>query len=118
MPRARRSAATPSSKAAVALLLTFAAGFVDVVGYLRLYHVFTANMTGDTVHLAYHVAQLRWNDAKLPALVLAFFVTGSVLGRVAIEVGARNGVRSIASVTLVCEAALVGSVVALSTYWA
>jgi hypothetical protein len=37
-----------STKSAIALLLTFAAGCVDIVGYLAIYQIFTANMTGAT----------------------------------------------------------------------
>lgn len=37
----------------MAVLLTFVAGWVDIVGYLAVYHLFTANMTGTTVHLGH-----------------------------------------------------------------
>jgi uncharacterized membrane protein YoaK (UPF0700 family) len=39
------------AKSIVALLLTFAAGNIDIVGYLAIYKILTAHMTGDTVHL-------------------------------------------------------------------
>jgi hypothetical protein len=45
VPRQRRT------KAVVALVLTFAAGYVDIVGLLTIYNLFTAHMTGTTVHL-------------------------------------------------------------------
>ena len=32
-------------------MLSFAAASVDVVGYLSTYHMFTAHMTGNTIHL-------------------------------------------------------------------
>ncbi len=95
-------------KAAVALLLTFVAGYVDVVGYLALYQVFTANMTGNTVHFASNLVHARWQDALLAGSMIPIFVVGSVVGRAIIEVGARNRIRRIASLTLSIEALLIG----------
>ena len=42
---------------ALLLILTWAAGNVDAIGYLALGCVFTANMTGNTVLLGLHLAQ-------------------------------------------------------------
>ncbi len=38
------------------LVLTAATGLIDAVSYLALGHVFTANMTGNVVFLAFAVA--------------------------------------------------------------
>ena len=38
-------------ESAVALVLSFAAASVDIVGYLSAYQMFTAHMTGNTIHL-------------------------------------------------------------------
>jgi uncharacterized membrane protein YoaK (UPF0700 family) len=97
-----------STKAIVALLLTFAAGYVDVVGYLALYQVFTANMTGNTVHFAINLLHSNWQDATLAGAMIPIFVAGSIVGRAIIEVGARNRIRRIASLTLSIEALLIG----------
>ena len=96
------------TKAAVALLLTFAAGYVDVVGYLGLYQVFTANMTGNTVHFAINLLHSHWRDAMLAGSMIPIFVAGSIVGRAIIEAGARNRIRRIASLTLSIEALLIG----------
>jgi uncharacterized membrane protein YoaK (UPF0700 family) len=103
-----------NSKVAVAILLTFAAGCVDVVGYLVLYHAFTAHMTGETVHLANNLFAPNWPRAARAACVIAAFLLGSVLGRTVIEVGARTRTRSIASATLLLEAALLAGVIPLA----
>jgi uncharacterized membrane protein YoaK (UPF0700 family) len=96
------------TKAAVALLLTFAAGYVDVVGYLALYQVFTANMTGNTVHFAINLLHSHWQDAMLAGSMIPIFVAGSIVGRGIIEVGARNRIRRIGSLTFSVEALLIG----------
>jgi uncharacterized membrane protein YoaK (UPF0700 family) len=44
------------TKAVVALAVTFVAGFVDIVGYLAIYRLFTAHVTGTTVHLGRDLA--------------------------------------------------------------
>lgn len=113
MPEARQRRRI-NSKVAVALLLTFAAGCVDVVGYLTLYHAFTAHMTGETVHLAQNLFAARWPDVARAGCVIAAFLVGSVAGRAVIEVGARRRTRSIASATLLAEAVLIAGVIPLA----
>jgi uncharacterized membrane protein YoaK (UPF0700 family) len=108
MPQEDVAGSRTSTKAAVALLLTFSAGYVDVVGYLALYQVFTANMTGNTVHFAINLLHSRWQDAMLAGSMIPIFVTGSIVGRAIIEVGARNRIRRTASLTLLIEALLIG----------
>jgi uncharacterized membrane protein YoaK (UPF0700 family) len=108
MPSLQSAVALPQvghnrTKSSVALALTFVAGFVDVTGALQLYQLFTAHMTGNTVKLGQHLIQHNWSAAILASCVLAAFVLGSILGRVAIEVGSRASVKSIASFTLALE---------------
>jgi uncharacterized membrane protein YoaK (UPF0700 family) len=93
-------------KSIIALVLTFAAGVVDIVGYITLFHTFTAHMTGTTVHLGNSLATRHWNEAIIAASVVLAFVLGSVIGRLIIEVGARNRVRCVATITLGIEALL------------
>jgi len=101
MPEAR------GLKVASALLLTFVAGYVDIVGYVSVYHLFTAHMTGTTVHLGRDLATGAWTAAALAGSVVAGFVGGSVAGRAVIEAGARLGLRRVATVTIAMESALV-----------
>lgn len=70
----------PGTKTAVALVLTFAAGCTDIIGFLTLYHIFTAHMTGVTVHLGADVLDASWPDAAKAASVVAAFLLGSVAG--------------------------------------
>ena len=90
-------------KAAVALLLTFAAGFVDIVGLLTIYRLFTAHMTGTTVHLAEELIRMNWPAAVIAACIVASFLVGSVIGRIIIEAGSRSAFRRVASFTLFGE---------------
>jgi len=99
-PRAR-------TKAAVALGLTFAAGMVDIVSYITVYHLFVAHMTGNTVHLGHYLVIGSWDQATKAGTVIGAFVIGSIVGRSIIEAGARRRLKSVATITLVVEAALI-----------
>lgn len=61
------------------LLFTFAAGSVDAIVYLRG-HVFTANMTGNSVLLGLYVGQGRGPAAASSLVALASFIVGVLLG--------------------------------------
>jgi uncharacterized membrane protein YoaK (UPF0700 family) len=105
MPPRSKPQSNPS-KSAVALLLTFVAGSVDVIGFLTLHHVFSAHVSGTTAHLGIDLAGHEWNEAVIAASVVAAFLLGSVIGRIIIEIGAQASFRRIASVTLAIEALL------------
>ncbi|MCW2774055.1 MAG: hypothetical protein JWN91_2381 [Nocardioides sp.] len=62
------------------LVLTFATGVVDAVGYLGLDRVFTGNMTGNVVILG--MALVGADDLPIlgPALALIGFMAGAALG--------------------------------------
>ncbi len=94
-------------KSAVALMLTFSAGMVDIVGYVAVYHWFVAHMTGNTVHLGNELLTGKWDDAAKAGTVIGSFIVGSVIGRAVIEAGARKRQRTIASITLLAEAVLI-----------
>jgi uncharacterized membrane protein YoaK (UPF0700 family) len=107
--------ASAGAKAWVALLLTLAAGYVDIVGFLGVYHTFTAQMTGTTVHLGSWLAEHNWGGATVAGTVIAAFVLGSIAGRILIEMGSRRGVRSIATVTLALETLLLAAFIPLAS---
>jgi uncharacterized membrane protein YoaK (UPF0700 family) len=62
------------------LLLTWAAGTVDAIGYLALHHVFTANMTGNAVLLGMALGQGQGLAALRNVLALAGFIAGAAIG--------------------------------------
>lgn len=102
---------TPHARAKswVALLLTFAAGMVDIVGYIAVYHFFVAHMTGTTVHFGNKLAMGAWADVAKSGTVILSFVGGSIIGRSIIEAGSRHKKRMVATVTLLIEAGLIAS---------
>ncbi len=72
------------------LMLCLTAGIVDVIGFLELGHVFTANMTGNIVLLGMAIGQSQ-ELAVLRALVaLIGFMAGNVAGAVIIGTGSKK----------------------------
>jgi uncharacterized membrane protein YoaK (UPF0700 family) len=76
-------------KTRLAVSLAAVAGFLDVVGYLTLRHLFTAHMTGNTSKLG--VALGHGDLAKAAPLALApfLFAAGIAAGTVLADVGAQ-----------------------------
>lgn len=62
------------------LALTLVTGFVDATSYLRLGHVFVANMTGNVVFLGFALAGARGLSAPASLVALAAFILGGLLG--------------------------------------
>ncbi len=93
-------------KVATALSLTVIGGFVDAVGYIALFQIFTANMSGNSVHVGMYLGNLDFSELARPACAIVAFLTGSTLTRIAMTVAGRNGVRRIATYTLAFEALL------------
>jgi uncharacterized membrane protein YoaK (UPF0700 family) len=93
-------------KVAIVLGLTGIGGFVDAVGYIALFQIFTANMSGNSVHVGMYLGQGDLSGLMRPACGVGAFIAGMVLTRIAIEVGTRTGIRRIASFTLSAEAIL------------
>jgi uncharacterized membrane protein YoaK (UPF0700 family) len=70
------------------LLLTVLTGLVDAVSYLRLGHVFVANMTGNVVFLGFGVAGANGVSIGASLTALGSFLVGSLCGG---RLGARLG---------------------------
>ncbi|MGB8540485.1 MAG: YoaK family protein [Candidatus Acidiferrales bacterium] len=96
-------------KVIVALLLTFSAGLVDIVGFVGVFQLFTAHLTGATVQLGHGLVNHNWVNVSAAAIIVGAFFCGSILGRTLIEVGSRKRIRRIASVTLAIEAVMLAA---------
>ena len=96
----------PRGKVATALSLTAVGGFVDAVGYIALFQVFTANMSGNSVHVGMYLGQRNWLQLARPFCAVVSYVVGMTLTRITVEIAGRKGIRRIASFTLAVEAVL------------
>ncbi|MGB8889601.1 MAG: YoaK family protein [Candidatus Korobacteraceae bacterium] len=93
-------------KLAIALCLTCVGGYVDAVGYVALFQVFTANMSGNSVHLGIYLARQDWPDLLRPLSAVVSYVVGMTLTRITVQIAGRRGMKRIASFTLAVEALL------------
>lgn len=97
----------------VLLLLAGVSGSIDAMGYLKLGHVLTANMTGTTVLLGIAVGQEKFLAAGRSLTALAGFVTGVGVGTVLSNRKIGTWVRTLSvSLTLEC-----GLMVLMAALW-
>jgi uncharacterized membrane protein YoaK (UPF0700 family) len=81
-------------------------GYIDAVGYIALYQIFTANMSGNSVHVGMYLGGANFSELLRPACAIASYVFGLVFSRIILEAAARAGFRRIAAITLALEAVL------------
>jgi uncharacterized membrane protein YoaK (UPF0700 family) len=62
------------------LVLTVVTGLVDAVSYLKLGHVFVANMTGNVVFLGFAIAGAQDFSASASLVAIAAFLIGALAG--------------------------------------
>jgi uncharacterized membrane protein YoaK (UPF0700 family) len=75
------------------LALTLVTGVVDAASYLKLGHVFVANMTGNVVFLGFAIAGAREVSAASSLVAIAAFLAGAFAGgRLAASSPAHRGV--------------------------
>src|SRR5215472_511274 len=60
--------------------LTFSTGLIDALSFIALGHVFTANMTGNVVFLAFALAGVQGLSAARSAASLLAFMAGALCG--------------------------------------
>lgn len=99
-----RNSPASRSQAAVALVVTAVAGFVDAVGFLALYGIYTANMSGNSVNLGIEIFYARWDLIFRYGWPVAAFTVGLFVAAALLELGNRKGVRRIAGIVLGLEA--------------
>jgi uncharacterized membrane protein YoaK (UPF0700 family) len=98
---------------AVALSLTWMAGFVDAVGFLTFARVYTANMSGNSVAVGIFLARQQWPTFLFRLWPVILYVVGLIWGRALLQFGALRRIRHIASIAFACEIVLLGVVATL-----
>ena len=106
--------AMSSLKVTAALALTGVAGYVDAMGYVALLHVYTANMSGNSIALGMDVVRGEWRGATFRALPVLTFFAGLMIASVIIEIAKLRGVRRRVSIALAVELVCLLSVVRLA----
>jgi uncharacterized membrane protein YoaK (UPF0700 family) len=90
----------------LAVFLTWMAGFVDAVGYISLGHIYTANMSGNSVAIGIHAVSGEWAEALRRLWPVVAYFGGLLFCRLLITYGAQRRIRRIATPALLCEIGL------------
>jgi len=93
----------------MAVLLDGVGGYVDAVGFLLLFQLFAANMSGNSILLGVNLGQGHWDAALRQALPIPLFVAGVVLGLLLCRALAARGRRSTIAAALALEALLLAT---------
>ncbi len=95
-------------------ILTLVTGLVDAISYLKLGHVFVANMTGNVVFLGFAVADPK--DFSIPAslIAIAAFMAGALAGGGLGAAAGQHRGRLLAQAAYI-QIALVGAALVVST---
>jgi uncharacterized membrane protein YoaK (UPF0700 family) len=85
---------TTREQVSLAIATTWAAGFVDLVGYVSLYGLYTSHMTGNTVAMARHISDLQWSGVVRRGWPILTFVFGLTFGAFIYEAEKRRQIRT------------------------
>jgi uncharacterized membrane protein YoaK (UPF0700 family) len=78
----------------IAILLSAVAGAVDAIGFLLLFHMFVAHMSGNSAALGAYLGRGEWSMAFNHLFPIPLFVLGIVAGTVLNGILANHEVRS------------------------
>ncbi len=90
-------------KAFVAISMAWAAGYVDVVGWLFVHHIYSSHMTGNTATFARDLSSQSWGEAIHHGWVILPFVAGLLYSAATTKAARRHGFDSSFSIALFTE---------------
>ena len=93
----------------VARVLAAVGGYVDAVGYVALFQLFTAHQSGNSAGLGAALGTSDWTEAWRRGLAIGAYVAGIALGTLIVEVGRLRGLRSTGAVVAAAELATLGA---------
>jgi uncharacterized membrane protein YoaK (UPF0700 family) len=100
---------SPRQRKNLAIALTAVAGSVDAIGYVVLFHVFTANMTGNTVGIGLGLVEHDWWLLARRGFAVPTFLIGMLWSRFAVHVGRMRHWRHTAAILFGSEALLLAA---------
>lgn len=90
----------------LAAFLTWLAGFVDAAGYISLGHIYTANMSGNSVAIGIHSVSGEVAATLRRIWPVVTYFAGLLFCRLLITYGARRRIRRVATLAVCCEIVL------------
>jgi uncharacterized membrane protein YoaK (UPF0700 family) len=80
---------TTQRRIGIAVVLTWASGFVDAACSIALMHVFVANMSGNSIAIGLGAARGEWADSWRRALAVPMFFFGLLVSRALVHAAKR-----------------------------
>lgn len=99
------------------LLLASVGGFVDAVGFLTLFHLFTAHMSGNSVWFGSAIGLGEWRIGLHHLFPIPLFVLGLIAGTAGVELARRRRLRAPFAPALLAEIALLAVFMALGSVY-
>ena len=96
-------------------MLASVGGFVDAVGFLTLFHLFTAHMSGNSVWFGSAIGLGEWRIGLHHLFPIPLFVLGLIAGTVGVELARRRRLRAPFAPALLVEIALLAAFMALGS---
>jgi uncharacterized membrane protein YoaK (UPF0700 family) len=87
----------------IALTLTWVAGYIDLLGFVFVYNIYVAHMSGNTVAMARHLSRDQMLAALRHGWPIAIFVVGMIFGSMLFEAQVRGMIRMPIPSTLTIE---------------
>ncbi len=109
----KRKVKSFSRTLAIAVALSWSAGFVDAVSYLELHHLYTSHMTGNTASFASRIVEQNWPEAMRFGWTILSFLLGLLTSAALTRAERRKGIRSAFAAALVLETVLLTAFVIL-----
>lgn len=97
----------------LARVLACVGGYVDAVGYVALFRLFTAHQSGNSAGLGVALGSGDWTSAWRRGLAIGAYVVGVALGTALVEVGKRNNMRSTGMAVATAQVLALGSAVGI-----
>src|SRR5919205_4232647 len=85
----------------VGVALAIVAGFVDAIGFLGLFRLYAAHMSGNTASAGADLGRLDWGSAVHSIFPILIFLLGVCAGALMKQAGVRRGIRSWFAVTCI-----------------
>ena len=94
--------------------MAWAAGYIDVVGWLAVFHVYVSHMTGNTASFGHDVAGGKLSQAFEHAWPIIPFIAGLLYSAATTKIARRKGFHSSFSVALTTELMLLIAAIAIN----
>lgn len=97
----------------LARVLACVGGYVDAVGYVALFRLFTAHQSGNSAGLGVALGSGDWTSAWRRGLAIGAYILGVAAGTALVEIGRRANLRSTGTAVAAAQVAVLAAAVGI-----